>query len=66
MRVVLNIPDEFVQEFNQDKFFGSFSRAITDIGNLIIDETQCSLSGKYEKETLEMLRKAFLNSYFVE
>ena len=62
----MNLHMNLINEFNQDKFFGSFSRAITDIGNLIIDETQCSLSGKYEKETLEMLRTAFLNSYFVE
>ena len=66
MRVVVKIPDEFIREFNQDKFFSSFSRVITDIGNLINDKMQCSLSGKYEKETLEMLRKAFLDGCFLD
>lgn len=61
MQIVINIPKEFEEHFNSDKFKDSLERIRFDTQESIAS-TQCALSGNYEIETLDMLIKAFLNS----
>ena len=57
MRVVIDIPKEFEQHFNEDKFKDSLLRLKTDIRyDLRHDNT---ISGMYEIELLDMLVEAF-------
>jgi len=53
MLIQLNIPDIFVEEYEKDKFKESLSRLIADAH---------LLAGNYEKETANMLIKAFEDS----
>jgi len=53
MIIQLNIPPEFEDEYNKDRFKESLSRLIAD-ANL--------LAGNYEKETASMLIKALQDS----
>ena len=53
MRVEINIPCEFEEHFNSDRFEDSLQRLIADAGEV---------AGKYEVETAEMLIKAFKES----
>lgn len=60
MKVVIDIPKEFEQHFNEDKFKDSLLRLKTDINyGLEHDET---ISGIYEIELLDMLITAFGNA----
>lgn len=54
MKLMINIPKEFEQDFKNDKFNEFFGRVRADI-----DGTVC---GKYEFETLDMLENAFENA----
>lgn len=49
MKVVLNIPDEFLQHFYSDRFKDSLERL----------EASHLLAGNYERELCQMLIKAF-------
>lgn len=60
MKIVINIPTEFEEHFNSDRFEDSLQRARFDIHKSIIGGKN-ALSGKYEIETLDMLTEAFLN-----
>ena len=60
MKIEIDIPKEFEKDFNEDKFKDFFKRAIADLDNNSV------LCGRYEKETLEMLKKAFTNSKKIE
>lgn len=53
MKIEINIPDEFVEHFKHDKFADTLQRLKSD-AHLI--------AGNYEKETAEMLIKAFTES----
>lgn len=53
MTIQLNIPPEFEDEYNKDRFKESLSRLIAD-ANL--------LAGNYEKETARFLITAFQDS----
>ena len=55
MKIEIEIPKEFEEHFNQDKFKDSFERIIADLKNSLC-------TGRYEYETIEMLEKAFENS----
>ena len=58
MKITIEIPKEFEEQYNRDKFEDSLKRIETDI-----DYQECySLSGLYELELIEMLRKAFNRS----
>lgn len=59
MQIMINIPKEFENHFNSDKFEDSLSRIKVDVLSCIAGSF--SLSGLYEIETLDMLIKAFLN-----
>ena len=55
MKIIIDIPNEFTEDYIVDKFKDFFSRVITDI--------DCKgLCGNYEKEIAEMFIKAFENS----
>ena len=55
MKVIIDIPNDFIGDYIVDKFKDFFSRVYTDIG--------CKgLCGNYEKEIAEMFIKAFEES----
>ena len=59
MQITINIPKEFENHFNSDKFEDSLQRVRFDIHKAIIAKKDI-LSGNYEIETLDMLTEAFL------
>ena len=61
MRIEIEIPKEFEEHFNQDKFKDSFGRIMEEIRSTLRSR-YCSYAGRYEYETIEMLQKAFENS----
>lgn len=52
MKITIDIPDEFINDYITDRFKDFFSRVAADIDN-------DGLCGNYEKETAEMFLKAF-------
>ena len=57
MKITIDIPKEFEQHFNEDKFKDSLLRLKADVNyGLEHDET---ISGLYEIELLDMLVEAF-------
>ena len=58
MKVILEIPIEFISEFNLNRFSETFERIQADIKSYR-HERGYFLSGKFEDETIEMLKKAF-------
>ena len=56
MDLVIKIPKEFEEEFNRDKFEDSLARVASDI-----ESFGFQLAGRYELETITMLRDAFKN-----
>lgn len=56
MKIIVELPEEFVSHFKTDRFDESFGRILADIS--------CSdgISGRYERETIAMLRTAFHNA----
>lgn len=61
MKIVIEIPKEFERDYNKDKFNEFFERLKADFPNYL-DSNVVSMSGNYEKETLQMLEKAFKES----
>ena len=61
MRIEIEIPKEFEEHFNQDKFKDSLERIMADIKHSL-ENGDCLCAGIYEYETIEMLEKAFENS----
>ena len=61
MKIEIEIPKEFEEHFNQDKFKDSLKRIMADI-KYSLKNGDCLCSGRYEFETIEMLEKAFGNS----
>lgn len=60
MKMVIGIPKEFEEHFNIDKFADSLARINCDIADSGI------LSGRYERELINMLEAAFANAEVVE
>lgn len=58
IKVQLTIPDEFIENFNKDRFKECFERCNADI-TYALDNGQISTAGNYERETLTMLTEAF-------
>lgn len=56
MKIVIKIPKEFELHFENDRFADSLARVASDIESLGF-----KLSGRYECETITMIRKAFEN-----
>lgn len=61
MKIEIDIPKEFEEHFNKDKFKDSFERIMIDIWNLL-ENKNCLCAGNYEYETIKMLEKALENS----
>lgn len=58
MKVTIEIPEEFEEHFNQDRFEDSLMRVEVDID----ENRECGLSGLYEIELVAMLRNALSNA----
>ena len=56
MEIVIKIPKEFEDELKKDRFKDSLARVASDI-----ESFGFQLAGRYEQETITMLRKAFRN-----
>lgn len=56
MKLLIEIPDEFREHFEFDRFQDSFMRICGDL------EERKALSGRYEKELLGALKDAFKNA----
>ena len=60
MKVILEIPTAFVEEFNVNRFSETFERVQADIKSYREEQRgYYGFSGNYEDETIEMLKKAF-------
>ena len=67
MLIELEIPDNFKEHYNQDKFCDSLKRVEYDIKPCLVDyekddKTKIYLSGLYEVELVQMLIEAFNKS----
>ena len=56
VRLVIEIPKEFEHDWNDDKFHDCFEHVLADLGGMY------RVSGRYEKETIKMLEKAFCDA----
>ena len=56
MDIVIKIPKEFEKDFNEDRFEDCLARVASDI-----EAFGFRLAGRYEQETITMLREAFKN-----
>ena len=56
MKLIIDIPKEFEQDFNKDRFEDSLARVASDI-----ESFGFQLSGRYEMETIKMLRISLKN-----
>ncbi len=61
MRIEIEIPKEFEEQFKQDKFKDSLERIMVDVWHSL-EIGNCLCAGRYEYETIEMLGKAFADS----
>ncbi len=59
MKIAIEIPDEFINEYRKDKFDESLVRIITDM-------EFNDLVGRYELETLEMLKNSLRDSVVIQ
>lgn len=55
MKLTIDIPEEYDNDFLEDHFRDFFSRVMADINNK-------GMCGRYEKETAAMMRHAFKNA----
>lgn len=61
MTVLIEIPKEFEDDFNTDKFKNNLERIRVDV-ETSIELSQNIMSGIYELELIKMLRNAFINA----
>ena len=67
MKLLIDIPKEFICDFEADKFHDFFSRVLSDINiDTRNNEDEVWVTGNYEMETAEMLQKAFNDAVVVE
>lgn len=70
MQLLIELPKEFEEHFDFDKFHDSFMRICGDINEIRKSHRKkgpsLGLSGKYEKELVDVLKTAFLNAKKVE
>lgn len=64
MQLTINIPKEFEEHFNNDRFEDSLKRMKFDIYDGMTD-TEYHACGNYEFETVEMFIEAFKNAKIV-
>lgn len=65
MKIAIEIPDEFINEYRKDKFDESLARIITDM-DFSSDTDKFTLTGRYELETLKMLKNSFRDSMVIQ
>lgn len=66
MKIMLELPDEFITHYNNTKFIDSLSRIECDIGKQKMSVcTQIRLSGLYERELVTALKDAFQSSTLI-
>lgn len=60
MKIILEIPEEFIMHYNEDRFYDSLSRLIYDLSCMINAEYRDNncISWTYDLEVLDMLTKA--------
>ena len=58
MKLVIDIPKEFEEEWYADKFTESLKRIECDLKGF---SSKGRVSGRYEEETIEMMQEAFKN-----
>ena len=61
MKIEIEIPKEFEEHFKHNKFKDSFERIMADI-EYFLEDKNCLCAGRYEFETIAMLKAAFENS----
>ena len=72
MKLVIELPEEFREHFNMDKFKDSLGRICTDLDeiqarrNKLFYNPLPFMSGNYEKELMDALEKALPNSVDLE
>lgn len=66
MKLIIEIPKEFEEEFETNRFSETFWRVEGDIMAYWHDQGGYGLSGNYEDETRAMLKKAFEKAVKVE
>lgn len=66
MHLLIELPKEFEEHFDFDKFQDSFMRICGDINEILKSHSDegpsLGLSGKYEKELVDVLKTALLNA----
>ena len=67
MLIALEVPNDFMKHYNQDKFCDSLKRVEHDILPCLVEyekdeNTKIYLSGRYEVELIQMLVEAFNKS----
>jgi len=66
MKLLIELPKEFEEHFAVDKFKDSFMRICGDIKEVVLPHSRrglsLGLSGKYEKELVDVLANAFENA----
>lgn len=63
MKVIIEIPDNFVKHFISDQFQDSLIRVQKDVEFDIKNPHVGTISAMYDVEVVDMLRKALLDSY---
>ncbi len=66
MKVLIEIPKEFEEHFNNDRFKDSLERIRIDIKTHIETESVVHFLGRYEMELAEMLRDAISKAEVVK
>lgn len=71
MKLLLEIPDAFAEHFAMDKFKDSFMRICGDLGEIAKSHStpgvaSLGLSGRYEKELVDVLAPAFAGASVAE
>lgn len=66
MKLTIEIPQEFESHFGRDHFDESFKRIYCDLDFDVTHRSGCTLSGRYELETVKMLIDAFNNAEIIE
>jgi len=66
MKLLIEIPPEFEQDFNDNKFEDCFQRLLYDTWDRLTHSENILNAGRYEIETLEMFIKAFKNATEVQ
>ena len=64
MKLIIEIPKEFEEHFNTDRFNDSLERVRVDIQYGLIDHSV--IAGLYELEVIKMLRKAMLEAEIIK